>query len=47
MFVIASCILIGVIYSTSASTALEKRIENLEKQLEYGGKNYQSISYSK
>ena len=51
MFVLANCILIGLIYFAHADlqqkfNLLEKKVENLEDQLEYGGKQYQSISYS-
>ena len=52
MFLITSCILVGVIFSAHADLQqtvdlLEKKVENLEEQLEYGGKRYQSITYSK
>ena len=51
MFVLANCILIGLIYSAYADlqqtvNLLEKEVESLKDQLEYGGKQYQSISYS-
>ena len=58
MFVLANCILIGLIYSAHADLQqtvnllqqkvdlLEKKVESVEDQLEYGGKQYQPISYS-
>ena len=51
MFVIADCILIGLTYFTNADlqqtvNLLVKEVESLKDQLEYGGKQYQSISYS-
>jgi len=52
MFLIVGYILIGVIFSAHADLQqtvdlLKQKVETLEKQLEYGGKQFQSISYGK
>jgi len=51
MLMITCCVLIGMTFSARASLQqtvdqLEEKVESLEEQLEYGGKQYQSIIYS-